>query len=131
EELYLPAEGAATVTWKEGRPARAEITRDGGGSVDPREVRALAEIAALNADVEVGDDGEVRRGSGTERGLAELGLRVGYPVEARRRSVRRAGEGRRAADRAFMPTVHDHPERGRIELVKGAPEQVMERCDVI
>jgi Ca2+-transporting ATPase len=29
-----------------------------------------------------------------------------------------------------MVTVHDDPELGRIELVKGAPEQVVELCDL-
>src|SRR5262249_53716689 len=34
----------------------------------------------------------------------------------------------RSADRPFMITVHEHPTLGLIELVKGAPEEVVKRC---
>ncbi|MGK3995431.1 cation-translocating P-type ATPase [Sorangium sp. So ce1024] len=91
-------------------------------------VHALARIAALNADVELSDVGKVVQGSGTERALVEFALAAGYPVSARRLAARRVSEERRSAERAFMVTVHDHPELGHIELVKGAPEQVVARC---
>jgi Ca2+-transporting ATPase len=94
-------------------------------------VQALARIAALNADVELSDVGKVVQGSGTERALVEFALAAGYPVSARRVSARRLSEERRSAERAFMVTVHDHPELGHIELVKGAPEQVVARCDLL
>ncbi|WP_437727256.1 cation-translocating P-type ATPase [Sorangium sp. So ce861] len=134
-EIFLPAEGVLRVA----RAAR------GGGAEPPREialvgedgrevavsaprVHALARIAALNADVELSDVGKVVQGSGTERALVEFALAAGYPVSARRLAARRVSEERRSAERAFMVTVHDHPELGHIELVKGAPEQVVARC---
>ncbi|XXT22875.1 cation-transporting P-type ATPase [Sorangium sp. So ce429] len=146
-ELFLPGEGALRVA------ARAEADRaargdggDGGGpqrgialfGEDGREVapsaapvHALARIAALNADVELSEVGRVVQGSGTERALVEFALAAGYPVCARRLAARRVSEERRSAERAFMVTVHDHPELGHIELVKGAPEQVVARCDAL
>ncbi|WP_437758650.1 cation-translocating P-type ATPase [Sorangium sp. So ce1389] len=143
-EIFLPGEGALRVV------ARGEATRaergDGAGpprgialfGEDGREVapsaapvHALARIAALNADVELSEVGKVVQGSGTERALVEFALAAGYPVCARRLAARRVSEERRSPERAFMVTVHDHPELGHIELVKGAPEQVVARCDAL
>ncbi|WP_437602181.1 cation-translocating P-type ATPase [Sorangium sp. So ce590] len=138
-EIFLPGEGVLRV-------ARAARDERGGGSGSPRGltlvgedgrevassapcVHALARIAALNADVELSDVGKVVYGSGTERALVEFALAAGYPVSSRRVAARRVSEERRSAERAFMVTVHDHPELGHIELVKGAPEQVVARCD--
>jgi Ca2+-transporting ATPase len=142
EEIFLPGEGEAVVRWPEGgaQDAAADpgagrppdpglVRRADGAPVDGRAVRDLARVAALNADVEIGDDGAVKRGSGTERALVELAIAVGFPVPAQRRRARRVREERRSADRPFMITVHDDPELGRIELLKGAPEQVVELCD--
>jgi P-type Ca2+ transporter type 2C len=82
-------------------------------------------IAALNADVTFDESGQISTGSGTERALVEFAMAMGYPVHGRRKSMRRIREQRRTPERAFMLTVHDHPELGRIELIKGAPEQVI------
>ncbi|WP_437977762.1 cation-transporting P-type ATPase [Sorangium sp. So ce295] len=136
-EIFLPGEGALRVERAARRgggagPGRAiALIGEDGREVDaaaPR-VHALARIAALNADVELSEAGKVVQGSGTERALVEFALAAGYPVSARRLAARRVSEARRSAERAFMVTVHDHPELGHIELVKGAPEQVVARCD--
>ncbi|WP_437319850.1 cation-translocating P-type ATPase [Sorangium sp. So ce385] len=140
-EIFLPGEGVLRVA----RAARGDRGGDRDGAGPPRaialvgedgrevaasapRVHALARIAALNADVELSDVGKVVQGSGTERALVEFALAAGYPVSARRLAARRVSEERRSAERAFMVTVHDHPELGHIELVKGAPEQVVARC---
>ncbi|WP_438019507.1 cation-transporting P-type ATPase [Sorangium sp. So ce315] len=142
-EIYLPGQGVLRVE----RRGRAGAAPAQGGAAGPRReiallgedgreldvgaepVHALARIAALNADVELSEVGKVVQGSGTERALVEFALAAGYPVSARRLAARRVSEERRSAERAFMVTVHDHPELGHIELVKGAPEQVVARCD--
>ncbi|MGK4006122.1 cation-transporting P-type ATPase [Sorangium sp. So ce1036] len=135
-EIFLPGEGVLRVDRAPGGgagPGRGvALLGEDGRAVEagaPR-VQALARIAALNADVELSDVGKVVQGSGTERALVEFALAAGYPVSARRVSARRLSEERRSAERAFMVTVHDHPELGHIELVKGAPEQVVARCDL-
>jgi Ca2+-transporting ATPase len=127
EELLLPGEGLVHAHWN-GRGMKLE--REGGGAPDPRAVRDLARVAALNADVEVGEDGSVKKGSGTERALFELAMAAGFPARRERRRLRRVREERRSADRPFMVTVHDDPELGRIELIKGAPEQVVDLSDL-
>ena len=128
EELYLPGDGEVALTWPgEGSPGqRLALRRADGGAPDPRAVRDLARVLALNADVELDEEGAVKRGSGTERALVELALAAGFPVAGTRTRSRRVGEQRRSAERSFMVTVHDDPELGQIELVKGAPEQVID-----
>ncbi|WP_433935551.1 cation-translocating P-type ATPase [Sorangium cellulosum] len=138
-EIFLPGEGVLRV--ERGGRARADggagreiaLLAEDGREVDvgAAPVHALARIAALNADVELSEVGKVVQGSGTERALVEFALAAGYPVSARRLAARRVSEERRSAERAFMVTVHDHPELGHIELVKGAPEQVVARCDAL
>ncbi|MGK3964920.1 cation-translocating P-type ATPase [Sorangium sp. So ce118] len=143
-EIFLPGEGALRVVARgkaeraargdgDGPPRGIALFGEDGREVAPSAapVHALARIAALNADVELSEVGKVVQGSGTERALVEFALAAGYPVCARRLAARRVSEERRSAERAFMVTVHDHPELGHIELVKGAPEQVVARCDAL
>ncbi len=125
EALALPADGILEVRWDGGK-----VTFEGGGPPDARAVRDLARVAALNADVEIGEDGAVRRGSGTERALYELAVAAGFPAMRERRRARRVSEERRSAERPFMVTVHEDPEIGLVELVKGAPGPVVELCDL-
>jgi Ca2+-transporting ATPase len=125
EELYLPGEGPVGARWE---GSRVTLSRADGGAPDPAAIRGLSRVAALNTDVEVGEDGAVKRGSGTERALFELALAAGFPARGERRRVRRVREERRSADHPFMMTVHDDPELGRIELLKGAPEPVLDLC---
>ncbi len=127
EEVALPGDGVLAVRWE-----GDHIVLDDAQEPDARapKVLDLARVAALNADVEVGEDGAVRRGSGTERALYEFAVAAGFPARRARRRARRVGEERRSAERPFMVTVHEDPELGHIELVKGAPEQVVLLCDL-
>ncbi len=129
-EVYVPVLGRVRV---EGAEANTQATADSvrlvgesGRVVSPSDLREIGRIAALNADVEMGDGNVITVGSGTERALVEFAMAIGYPVRRRRRVARRVGEKRRSADRPFMTTIHEHPDLGRIELVKGAPEAVIE-----
>ena len=128
EEIYLPGAGSVAVRWRDDG-AHMELALPDGSPPDPRAVRDLARVTALNTDVEIAEDGTVRRGSGTEQGLLEFALGAGFPVSGARRRARRVREERRSAERSFMVTVHDDPELGRIELIKGAPEQVLDLCE--
>jgi Ca2+-transporting ATPase len=129
EEILPPGDGVITVTWPD-EGASPAMRGAAGGARDPLALHDLARVLALNADVELGEDGALRRGSGTERALVELALGLGFPVAAARRRARRVREQRRSAERSFMVTVHDDPALGRIELIKGAPEQVLPLCEL-
>jgi Ca2+-transporting ATPase len=124
-EILLPSYGVANVDWSNGHFA----VHDGNGRpIAERELHDLARIAALNADVEIDESGSVATASGTERALVEFAIAAGYPVQSRRKAAKRIGEQRRSAESPVMLTIHEHPELGRIELAKGAPEEVLARC---
>jgi len=134
-ELYVPALGLVRVevdgpeslsNGSSGPTNIVKIVNEQGQTIAPAELREIGRIAALNADVEIGDGNIITSGSGTERALVEFAIAIGYPARRRRRLARRIGEERRSADRPFMTTFHEHPDLGRIELVKGAPESVID-----
>jgi len=95
--------------------------------VDAGLARAL-QIAVLCNEATLGDDGAEGRGSSTESALLSAARLAGldYRDERRRhplRDIRRRGERDN-----WMATVHD--EDGRLLIaMKGAPEQVIVRCD--
>jgi Ca2+-transporting ATPase len=126
-EIFLPGEGLLTVVWTNGT---FTLQRDDASVLAVEAAHDLARIAALNADVEIDEQGRVGQGSGTERALVKFALAAGYPVQSRRLAARRIGEKRRSADSPVMLTMHQHPELGEIELAKGAPEQVVLQCSL-
>lgn len=131
-ELFVPALGLVRVevdgaeSKANGSSGVTKLVGEHGQMISPSDLREIGRIAALNADVEIGDENVITTGSGTERALVEFSMAIGYPVLRRRRLARRVGEKRRSADRPFMTTFHEHPDLGRIELVKGAPESVID-----
>ena len=125
QEVFVPLRGALRIDWKPPGNIQAEVLTADGESISPEELQNLVRIAALNADVGFDDTGRITSGSGTERALVEFAIALGYPVHTRRKSARRIREKRRTPERAFMVTVHEHPDLGLIDLVKGAPEQIV------
>jgi Ca2+-transporting ATPase len=124
-EALLPNLELAIIEW---RDTRFSMRMDQGSMPSQEAVHNLARIAALNADVEISAAGEIVNASGTELALVEFAIAAGYPVRTRRKAAKRIGERRRSPDLAMMSTIHQHPELGRIELAKGAPEEVVPRC---
>ncbi len=134
-EVFLPGEGLVRVEYgaprePNGVPSSLALVGEAGLPVPLSALREIGRIAALNADVELDEQDEITSGSGTERALVEFAMAVGYPVRRRRGAATRLREVRRSAERPFMVTVHEHPDLGEIELVKGAPEPVIERASV-
>ena len=125
-EILLPGEGLVTVDWTNGH---FSLRRGDGSLLEIQAAHDLARIAALNADVEIDEAGKIGSASGTEKALVKFALAAGYPVQNRRLTARRIGEKRRSAESPMMLTVHQHPDLGHIELAKGAPEEVLARCD--
>lgn len=129
-EVYVPALGTVHVDYSGGKSngssGPVHLVGENGQTISRADLREIGRIAALNADVEIADENVIVTGSGTERALVEFSIAIGYPASRRRRLARRVGEKRRSADRPFMTTFHDHPDLGRIELLKGAPESVID-----
>ncbi len=125
-EVFLPTSELAFLDWHNGHFSM-RTAHDGA---PPEEaVHNLARIAALNADVEISASSEITSASGTERALVEFALASGYPVRVRRKTAKRVGETRRSRESPMMLTIHEHPDLGRIELAKGAPEEIVPRCE--
>jgi P-type Ca2+ transporter type 2C len=88
-------------------------------------------VGVLNSDVDYYANGEAApelSGSSTERALVEAAQSAGCnPKELGRRYPRRALHERQ--ERAhYVLSLHDAPGGGRLALVKGAPEQVLDLC---
>jgi len=135
------ADKTGTLTRNEMRLERLEVP---GGSVDPRTVRAdpdrvledpttlLLAAGVLNSEVEL----VPRRGrapglagSSTERALVEAGRRAGLDPERLFREFPRLRLWERREDVLYVMSHHEGP-TGRLALVKGAPGQVLDLCDI-
>lgn len=125
QEIFLPTRGILRVEWNHLPAMQANVTTADGTPVSPSELRDLVRIAALNADITFDETDRISSGSGTERALVEFTMAMGYPARSRRNAAHRIREQRRTPERPFMLTIHDHPELGRIELIKGAPELIV------
>lgn len=99
--------------------------------LDDRTTLALA-AALLNSDVDVQGRGKGAApsviGSSTESALVDAALRSGLDgAELRRRFPRRRLE-ERSAGVHYVVSEHAGPDGKAISFIKGAPEQVVERC---
>ncbi|MEU8615247.1 HAD-IC family P-type ATPase, partial [Actinoplanes sp. NPDC048791] len=86
---------------------------------------------ALDSDATVTDDGVVV-GDPTEAALVVLAAKLGIDAAETRRAYPRLAEVPFDSDYKFMATFHRYPADGGeqiIELVKGAPDVVLARCD--
>lgn len=87
----------------------------------------LAEIGALCNDARLGEGDNQSSGSGTELALLTFARASGCDVDALRRRYRRIDVVQRAPGRRFMAVALENA-AGRRLAVKGAPEDVLERC---
>jgi len=100
-----------------------------GFDAHQNEFRCLAEIAALNNDGRLGDDGQSVVGtSPTEQALLEFAMAAGIDIDQIRKSHPRLSTNERTSKRRFMTTVHDDGDGSRKICVKGSPDDLLERC---
>jgi Ca2+-transporting ATPase len=110
--------------------AKAGAIRTAAGD-DAPEFTNLAYGLTLCSDATVSDDGAVI-GDPTEAALVVLAAKIGVDAEESRRAYPRLAEVPFDSAYKFMATFHDVPApaggRRQVELVKGGPDVVLDRC---
>jgi len=111
---------------------RGELRADRGRLFSDAATTALA-AALLNSDVDVlaakrSRDGLAIAGSSTERALVDAAHRAGLDGAELRASFPRLRLDERRTGIHYVVSLHATPEGGRVEFLKGAPEQVLELC---
>jgi Ca2+-transporting ATPase len=95
------------------------------------ELRRLIEVGILcsETDYQAAADGDYAlEGSSTENALVRLGIDTGMDVAELRDRYPTVVTNLRTEDRNVMSTVHTLDEENQLVMVKGSPEEVLERC---
>jgi Ca2+-transporting ATPase len=111
-----------------GYDKQGEILRTAGD--ESPDFTPLGYGLALCSDASVADDGTVV-GDPTEAALVVLAAKIGIDAETSRRELPRVASVPFDSEYKFMATYHlvpDERENPLYELVKGAPDVVLERC---
>jgi Ca2+-transporting ATPase len=110
-----------------GYEKHGEILHDAGH--DLPDLTPLGYALTLCSDATVSDDGVVV-GDPTEAALVVLAAKIGVDAEISRRELPRLAEVPFDSAYKFMATFHQDPRREGtvIELAKGAPDVVLDRC---
>ncbi|MEU1972191.1 cation-translocating P-type ATPase [Microbacterium sp. NPDC019599] len=129
ESLYLAGEWFSVAG--SGYEKSGEIRRV-AGTPNP-DFTTLALGLTLCSDATVSDDGVVV-GDPTEAALVVLAAKMGADAELTRAQYPRAAEVPFDSAYKFMATFHEIPDGGKtrlVELVKGGPDVVLERCSTV
>ena len=129
ESLYLAGEWFTVAG--SGYEKRGDIRRV-AGTPNP-DFTTLALGLTLCSDATVTDDGVVI-GDPTEAALVVLAAKMGADAELTRAQYPRAAEVPFDSEYKFMATFHEIPRDGHVqlvELVKGGPDVVLERCSTV
>ena len=109
--------------------ALAGAARPPGRAAEAQAMAALLDVLALCNDATLGGEDTPATGDPTEIALLEAARDRGVDPEVRRTARPRIDEVPFDSGRKLMVTVHDEPGgAGRLTLVKGAPEAIVERC---
>ncbi len=128
QELWTP-EGAADVEGA-GYAPEGRILRNGSPVEVEAPVRALLRAGVLCSDAELreGDGHWVLTGDPTEGALLTAARKGGLDPDALRLEWPRRDAIPFESERKFMATLHVEQGGGRLLLVKGAPEVLLDRC---
>jgi len=107
----------------------------GGKTLDPAQHRALLELARaglLCNEAALREEGDAWKleGDPTEGALVTLGLKAGLHAAREYAEWPRLDAIPFESEHRFMATLHHAPDGSHAIFVKGAPERVLEMCDV-
>ncbi len=117
--------GSADLGEPHGDPSRAPDS-----AADASAMAALLDVLVLCNDATLGTDDNPATGDPTEIALLEAALERGVDPDERRAARRRIDEVPFDSGRKLMVTVHDDAVAGQATLVKGAPEAIVELCEL-
>lgn len=106
-----------------------------GARIDPQGSQVLQRMARTGvlcneAMLRRTDKGRAIDGDPLEGALLVAAIKAGYDIDALRTGFARIDEIPFDAAYRYMATLHDAPDSGRIMCVKGAPEQILDRCSM-
>jgi Ca2+-transporting ATPase len=113
----------------EQRISAGALRADGGPFSCPAAAAIATAILSSDLDMQDGPDGLQVTGSATERAFANAAARAGMDVTALRRIYPRLKLQERGDGAHYVVSLHDTPEGDRVACIKGAPEQVLQRCE--
>ncbi len=90
----------------------------------------LARTMALCSDAWLSPDGKAG-GEPTESALVAYAARQGIDKNRLEEKYRRVGEAPFDSERKMMSTVHENPEGGYLQYTKGAPDEILNRCEKV
>ena len=90
--------------------------------------KLLASAMALCSDAELGPDGQVT-GEPTEAALVAYAAALGLKKSQLKEEQPRVGEAPFDSVRKMMSTVHQQADGSYLQYTKGAPDEVIQRCD--
>src|SRR5271163_1101004 len=124
------ASGALAVTGQ-GYASEGEVTSDGAPVGKDRVLELLGRVSALCNDAELRSEDGVWKveGDPTEGALYPFAAKLGVDRATEQAAYPRLDVIPFESEHRFMATLHGAPEGGRILLVKGAPEVILDHCD--
>jgi P-type Ca2+ transporter type 2C len=108
--------------------ANQEVSLTDASLLEREELGWLLRVSALCSEVTLDEAGAAGEGSPTEKALVELALALGEDVRSLRAQHPRRSVVERTEQRRLMATIHGTRSGGCLVAVKGAPEDVLERC---
>ena len=90
--------------------------------------KLLASAMALCSDAELGPDGQVT-GEPTEAALVAYAAALGLKKSQLKEEQPRVGEAPFDSVRKMMSTVHQQADGSYLQYTKGAPDEIIQRCD--
>ncbi len=115
----------------EGYDSEGKVLQDGSPVGEDSVLQLLGRVSALCNDAQLRcEDGVWKvEGDPTEGALYRFAAKIGLDRQKEQAAYPRIDVIPFESEHRFMATLHSVPDGGRVFLVKGAPEVIMDHCD--